>query len=173
MRSVPLWRSDTSCTPGHADWNQAQAWSLSQYIPFHTGGAWTAEPYDFRSLATAGAVADWDYRDSAFPIEQGQATMAEARENAQYWYGDVYPLTSWSLGSDQWAAYRLGGSEYAALAVSLRGLKPAARYEVEFTDEARSRTTRNMTGEELMGAFELRIPSQPGSPMMRYRQIVG
>jgi hypothetical protein len=33
MRSVPLWRSDTSCGAGHADWDQTQTQGLSLYVP--------------------------------------------------------------------------------------------------------------------------------------------
>lgn len=43
MRSVPLWRSDTSCSPGHPEWNQQQSVSLCQYLPLHTASAWDPE----------------------------------------------------------------------------------------------------------------------------------
>ncbi len=37
MRSVPLWRSDTCCSPGHAEWDQAQNCAIAQYVPLFTG----------------------------------------------------------------------------------------------------------------------------------------
>jgi len=46
-------RSDTSCSPGHPEWNQVQTLGLSQYIPFHTACVWTPDSYDIRSGATA------------------------------------------------------------------------------------------------------------------------
>ena len=39
-RSVPLWRSDTSCFAGHPEWNQLQSAALSQYLPLHTACGW-------------------------------------------------------------------------------------------------------------------------------------
>ena len=41
MRSVPLWRSDTGCSPGHQDWNQTQTQGLSLYVPLFTCCGWT------------------------------------------------------------------------------------------------------------------------------------
>jgi len=185
-RSLPLWRSDTSCSPGHSDWNQAQTYGLSLYIPFHTACGWTPEPYDFRSSATGGAICQWDYLDPNFPVELAKATMAEAKENAKYWYGDFYPLTSCTLTPDHWAAYqfhrpdlnaglvlvfRRTESNYTTLALTLKGLDPATNYRVEFVDEARNKTAKVTTGQELMSQTELRLPSKGSSLVIRYAAV--
>ncbi|MGQ9732618.1 MAG: NPCBM/NEW2 domain-containing protein [Candidatus Zipacnadales bacterium] len=172
-RSVPLWRSDTSCSPGHPEWNQAQTVGLSQYIPLHTACGWTPEPYDFRSSATGGAIAQWAYLDPDFPRELAKATLAEAKANQKYWYGDFYPLTGCSVRLTDWIAYQLhrpdlneglvlafrrAESNYTGLEVKLRGLNKQQTYRLEFIDEVRKTLHREVTGSELMSGWELRIP---------------
>jgi alpha-galactosidase len=184
QRSVPLWRSDTSCSPGHPDWNQAQSHGLSLYVPLHTACGWTPELYDFRSSATGGAISQWDYLDPKFPMTLAQATMAEAKANQKYWYGDFYPLTGCSVSPDAWMAYqfhrpdlnagvvlafRHAESNYTALGVSLHGLDPITKYEVEFIDDARQKTVKMLTGRKLMSEWELRLPKKGGSFVVRYR----
>jgi alpha-galactosidase len=185
MRSVPLWRSDTSCSPGHADWNQSQTCGLSRYLPLHTACGWTPEPYDFRSSATGGAIAQWDYMNKDFPVELGQQTTAEAKQNRKYWYGDFYQLTSCGLKPDEFVAYQFHRADlnaglvlafrrsecaYRGLVLGLKGLNPDATYTVEFVDDARETTTKTMSGSELAGDLVLRIPKQPGSLVVRYRE---
>jgi len=184
QRSVPLWRSDTSCSPGHPDWNQAQSRGLSEYIPLYTACGWTAEPYDFRSSATGGAISQFDYLNPDFPMRLAKATMAEAKDEQKYWYGDFYPLTGCSIAPDVWMAYqfhrpdldaglvlafRHGESNYPALTVSLRGLNATTKYEVELIDDARVKTVKALTGRKLMSAWELRLPKKGSSVVIRYR----
>lgn len=186
QRSAPLWRSDTSCSPGHPDWNQVQSHGLSLYVPLHTACGWTPEPYDFRSSATVGAVSQWDYLNPKFPMTLAKATMAEAKANQKYWYGDFYPLTGCSVSPDVWMAYqfhrsdlnaglvlafRHAESRYTGLGVSLRGLDPAAKYEVEFIDDARQKTVKTLTGRKLMTEWELRLPKKGSGLVMRYRAV--
>jgi len=184
MRSAPLWRSDTSCSPGHPDWNQSQSYGLSLYIPLHTACGWTPEPYDFRSSATGGAISQFDYLNPEFPVQLAQATMAEAKENQKFWYGDFYPLTGCTVAPDHWMAYQLhradlnaglvlafrhAESNYPALAVALQGLNPATKYEVEFTEDARQKRVKTLTGRKLMSEMELRLPKKGSSLLIRYK----
>jgi alpha-galactosidase len=184
VRSVPLWRSDTSCSPGHPDFNQSQSHGLSLYLPLHTACGWSPEAYDFRSSATGGAICDWDYLDPRFPIAAARATLAEAKANQKFWYGDFYPLASCSTGPDAWMAYqfhradlnaglvlafRHAESNYPALEVGLRGLDPAVTYAVEFIDDARQMRVKTLSGRKLMSKMELRLPKKGSSLLIRYR----
>ena len=186
QRSVPLWRSDTSCSPGHPDWNQLQSCGLSQCIPLHTACGWTPESYDFRSSATGGAISQFDYLNPEFPMALAKTTMAEAKENQKYWYGDFYPLTRCSTAPDAWMAYQLhrpdldaglvlvfrhAESNYPALSVNLRGLDATAKYEVEFIDDARRHTVKTLTGRKLMSEWEFRLPKKAGTVVIRYRAL--
>jgi alpha-galactosidase len=184
MRSLPLWRSDTSCSPGHPDWNQLQTAGVSQYIPFHTACAWTPEPYDFRSAATGGVIVQFDYMAAGFPMALAKASIAEAKENQKYWYGDFYVLASVATAPEQFTAYqfhradldeglvlafRHAESNIVGLLVGLQGVNPATTYTVEFIDEARNRTTKTLSGQQLLDGAELRIPAKAASLLLRYR----
>jgi hypothetical protein len=55
MRSVPLWRSDTSCSPGHPDWNQIQTYGLALFIPLSTACVWTPQGNECALQSIQGA----------------------------------------------------------------------------------------------------------------------
>ena len=180
MRSVPLWRSDTSCSPGHPEWNQLQTQGLSQFVPLATACVWTPGAYDVRSTATGGVICQFDYLGADFSAEKARAALAEVKENRKYFYGDFYPLTPASIGPDVWMAYQFHRADlnagtvlafrhaecrYPALSVELSAIDPNRRYTVEFIDDARQKTMRSMTGRELAREMELRIPKRPRQPV--------
>ena len=184
MRSIPLWRSDTSCSPGHPEWNQVQTAGLSPYLPLHAACAWVPDPYDFRSAATMGAALQFDYLAPAFPMALAKASIAEAKANRKYWYGDFYVLAGASTGPETFVAYqfhradldeglvlafRHPESNTVGLAASLQGVDPAARYTVAYCDEARRTTTRTLTGQDLQEGLELRIAEPGASLVVRYQ----
>jgi len=186
MRSVPLWRSDTGCSPGHPEWNQLQTAGLGQYIPFHTVCVWTPDPYDFRSAATIGAIAQFDYLAQGFGMDAAKASLSEAGQNQKYWYGDFYLLSNVSIAPDQFAAYqfhradldeglvlafRHSECDYLNLIVGLRGLNPKTTYSVEYVDDAREKTVKTLTGRELLDGMDLRIASKHGSMVIRYKPV--
>ena len=186
LRSVPLWRSDTSCSPGHPEWNQLQTAGLSLYIPFHTACGWIPDPYDFRSAATIGAIAQFDYMAQGFPMAVAKASLAEARENQKYWYGDFYLLSNVSVAPDQFIAYQFHRADldeglvlafrrsecnYLGLILGLQGLNPKTTYAVEYIDDARQKTMKQATGQELLEGTDLRIPSKGGSMVIRYKPV--
>ena len=183
MRSVPLWRSDTGCAPGHEDWDQAQALGLSLYVPLYTACAWEPRAYVLRSAATAGAITQFDYLGDRFSFDEARAALAEAKENQKFWYGDFYPLTRAALGPDAFVAwqchradldagmvlaFRRADCPYPVLQTALRGLKSASRYRVEFIDESRTPLSRTLTGAELATDLELRLPKKGTSLLVRY-----
>ena len=183
-RSVPLWRSDTNCFPGHSERNQVQTANLSQYLPLHAAGPWTPEPYDFRSAATIGVALQFDYLAPGFPMAIAKASIAEAKANQKYWYGDFYPLAGAALGADHFVAYQFHRADLneglvlafrheecdtTGISVSLRGLNPGTTYKIEFSDEARHLTSTTMTGKELQTGLRLRIPGKGASLMARYK----
>jgi alpha-galactosidase len=185
-RAVPLWRSDTSCRPGHADWNQTQTYGLSLYLPLFAACAWTPSAWDVRSAATAGLICQFAFLDENFPLEAARAAIAEAKENQKYWYGDFYPLSACVLGPGALIAYQFHRSDLNAgivlafrrsecpcpvLQANLRGLDPEASYLVDFIDESRSKQQRTISGRELMSAFELRLPKRGTSLLIRYQSL--
>ncbi len=184
LRSIPLWQSDTACGPGREDWDQAQMCGLNLYLPFHLSCAWSPEPYVVRSAASAGAIAQFAFLDDGFPRALAKDTLAEARENRKYWYGDFYPLTAHTTAPDQFAAWQLHRPDldaglvlafrrrdcpYIGIDAKLGGLRPDATYAVEFVDEALARTSKTMTGREMMDAFPLPIANPRASLVVRYK----
>ena len=186
MRSVPLWRSDTACVSGHQEWNQAQAYGMGLFLPLHEICAWTTDAYEMRGAAGAGGIVQFAFLDDGFSVEKAREAVAEIKENRKYWYGDFYPLTPCTTALDQFMAWQLHRADLGegmvlafrrprcsvvGIIVELQAIDPAARYAVELIDEARARTTRTMTGEELRSNLALRIPQKPGSLLVRYKQL--
>ena len=186
MRSIPLWRSDTGCSPGHADGNQAQTAGLSPWIPLHSACAWTPDAYEMRSAATAGVICQWDILDPAFPADAARAALAEAFADRDLWSGDFYPLPPVTTASDQWLAWQLHRSDPDEGAVhafrrkdaaapemtfALRGVWPDRTYTVDVFDEARASTTFTTSGRQLMSGLKLK--ADPGASVrVRYRWAV-
>src|SRR5665213_1321581 len=150
MRSVVQTRSDSVGHAGRADWNQSQNYGLNLYLPVHATIGWEIGAYECRSAAEAGFCAEWNIMDGKFPFDKAKSCIGEMMENRDYWSGDYYPLTPWTMASDRWMAWQLhlagqdkgivlafrhDASPYSALQVSLRGIKPDKTYRVDFIDE--------------------------------------
>ncbi len=185
-RSVPLWRSDTSCWGGHPEWDQRQSQGLSLYIPLFTACDWATDAYTTRSTAAGGMICQFDYLNEQFSVEQAKRALAEVKENQQFWYGDYYPLTNVSLGNDVWAAWQLhradldagialafrrGDSPYPAITVKLGGIDAAKDYAVEFIDESYQKVNKTIPGRELATELELRLPKKQSSLLVRYKPV--
>lgn len=183
-RSVFLWRSDTACSPGHAEWDQNQSLGLGLYLPLFATGCWTPAAYDVRSAATGGMACEFDYLNATFPLDQAKAALAEAKENQKYWYGDFYPLTPATLAVDQWTAFQLHRADLNAglvlafrrsqapnsvFSVKLGGIDSARNYVVEFIDEARQKVKKTLPGRLLAESLDLSLPNQRSSLVVRYR----
>jgi alpha-galactosidase len=184
MRSVPLWRSDTACGVNPEDWNQTQSCGLSHYVPLHSIAVWSPDAFSCRSTATSGAVCQWDYLNPDFPMDEARQAVSEIEDNQKYWYGDFYPLTrattsmdamiAWQLhrsdlGSGIVLAFRRKDCEESSLKVNLRAVDASRGYKVEFIDDARQKTVRNMTGEELLSGIELPLDGKMSSILVRYQ----
>ena len=185
-RSVPLWRSDTSCAPGHADWDQVQTCGLGLYLPLFTACSWEPKPYVARSAATAGAICQFDFLNEKFSIKEAHAAQGEVKENQKFWYGDFYPLTRCGTGSEAMTAwqfhredlhagmvlaFRRADCPYPVLQTGLRGGKPDSRYRVEFIDEDRVKQERTLSGRDLLSDFEIRLPRKGSSLLIRYKAL--
>jgi alpha-galactosidase len=182
-RAIPLWHSDTCCSPGHADWNQTHTYGLSLYVPLFGACAWTPTAYDLRSAATAGAICQFAFLEADFQRETARAALEEVKQNQRFWYGDFYPLGPCTLGPEALVAYQFHRSDldagivlafrrsqcpYPVLQTGLRGLKPETSYRVDFIGETHASQRRTMMGRELGSDFELRLPQRGTSLLVRY-----
>lgn len=184
-RSLPLWRSDTNCFPGNADWNPGHSIGISYYLPAHTASAWQPDPYPMRAAATAGLICQWDYRNLEFPAGQGRRFVEEAKELSKYWYGDIYPMTPGMNGSSHWCAFQLHRADldegavyffrrtqspYTHLSVCLSALAPDARYTLQYRPEDGAVIQEERTGKSLASdGIEAVLTRKPGSLIVTYK----
>ena len=182
-RSLPLWRNDAGgnqkTTPVL---NQTLSAGLSLYVPLHASGAWEFDRYTFRSVATTGVCFCMNMRTRDFPAAQARQVVAEVKSLRPLYLGDYYPLTEITSNDASWCAwqfdrpelgqgfamfFRRSGSPEYSLEVKLRGLDPAARYEVKWTDTGRIDTLR---GSQL-AKLRVEIPSVTSSSLLLYRKL--
>jgi alpha-galactosidase len=188
-RSVPLWRSDTGCSPvtdthrGHT-WSQNQILALTRYLPYHTCGTWSAEPYDVRSTASGGVACDLDVLHPDFQPEAVIPQMEEVKRLRSYWYGDFYPLTQPDNAETVWAAWQLSlgcsGVVYAfrrdacaqeTCSLRLTALEKEATYRVTVTDEKMKKTQCVLSGAALE-TFTVSCPQPRSSVVVEYEKQV-
>jgi len=183
-RSLPLWRSDTNCFPGNADWNPGHAIGISYYLPAHNACAWQAEPYAIRAASTAGLICQFDYRAPGFDAERARRLVQEATAMRKYWYGDLYPLTLGLNGPGHWCAFQLhradlnegiimvfrrSKSPYKLFQVVAQALDKDADYKVELHQNNGEIMTRNIKGDVLMSTgVDVTLASQSESLILRY-----
>lgn len=183
-RSVPLWRSDTCCSPGHAVWDQAQNCAIAQYVPLFTGSSWSADAYTARSGATGGAICEWAYLDDGFSMALAKQSITEIKATRKYWYGDIYPLTPISIAPDKMMAWQLHRADLdegmalvfrrercpdTVIAPKLSGLDPKKTYRVEFIDDARTKTVRKVSGKQLAAGIEMELTKPNSSLLVLYK----
>ncbi|MCX7598701.1 MAG: alpha-galactosidase [Armatimonadetes bacterium] len=194
-RSIPLWRSDYQCFPNFDPIGmQGQTHGLGLWVPLSTGACDRPDDYAFRSAlgpgivmctppnptgAPEGFLTPWE----AYPLDWLVRALKEEQRVRAYFEGDFYPLLSYSLADDVWAAwqfdrpdlgegmvvaFRRQNSPLTGMTARLRGLSPRATYEVRDVDGRRG---WKATGRELMDkGLSITISHQPGSRMFLYRR---
>jgi alpha-galactosidase len=182
-RAVPLLRSDFQfpTMEGVVEGNQGHTYGLSLWLPFQGTGVYTYDPYSFRSFYLTSFGMGGLTPDNR-PAQQ--QAYAECRRIAPCLLGDYYPLTPYSLQLDQWIAWQFNRPEEADGAIQafrrraneevsrtfrLRGLDPAAHYDVTNFDVDGS--TR-VSGRELMEhGVAVEIKNAPGSAVITYSRV--
>ncbi len=180
-RGLPLWHSDLQCEGAHPEADQLQNAGLYRWIPLHACGVFGLEPsYAFRSAATTGNV----FALAAHAPENAEGvkrSVAVQRRMRPLTLGDFHPLTPHSADADRWFAYqfhrsyldagyiqafRRAACANAQTTLTLRGLKPRARYSVTSADGAE---TRVLSGAELQ-ALVVEAADKPGSALIFYER---
>ena len=183
-RSVgSLTRSETECGGiPHPTATQVQTAELSLWVPIGAGTVNGFDPYTFRSAATGGVGAGLDLRASYVPVDQVRRGIEEVKSLRPFWQGDYYPLTDITVDERAWAGwefyrpdlksgfavfFRRSLSQQQTLETGLRGLDPAASYDVTFAKDYEVTEKRRMTGEQL-AHMRVEIGSRPGSVLVTY-----
>jgi alpha-galactosidase len=188
-RSVPLWRSDIQCYPGFDPVAmQTQTQGLALWVPLSAGCCDQPTAYALRSALGPGLVVGWSDRELELhrnlPLDLVRKLMAEELAMRKYFYGDFYPLLSFSLANDMWAAWqwdrpdlgegivvalRRPDSPFPLMQPQLHGLEPDAGYEWCNVDTGAS---LRVSGEELLSrGVCVEIAERPGSALFAYRKL--
>ena len=189
-RAVPLLRSDYTMLDGGMvdkqagviEGNQCHTYGLSAWLPFHGSCVSTADPYAARShyIPCFTALLQLTPENQAAV----RRVYDECRQVAPYVLeGDYYPLTPYSRASCEWIAWQFNRPEtgdgvvqafrradapYVRADFRLRGLDPAAMYEVTNVDVQGSTKT---SGKDLMEkGLPVEINNKPGAAVILYRK---
>jgi alpha-galactosidase len=179
-RAVPLWRSDTAYDPIPM---QAISYGIALWIPYYGTGINSVEPYIFRSQMTPALALGLDAGNYPSGYELLKKRISEWRQVAWNYYGDYYPLTSYSLDTTLWMAwqfnspernegmvqaFRRPGSPFETARFKLRGLAANSTYTVQDVD---GQAPIDLTGLELMEkGIPVNISASPGSAIVTYRR---
>jgi alpha-galactosidase len=186
MRSAGSWTSSEAANGGaNQVYNQLQMAGLSLYVPLHASLLWGSDPYTVRSVARFGTSISFDTRPASFSMAEMKRAGQEVVSLRPLYLGDYYPLTGIDLDEHHWCGwqfdrpdlgqgfalcFRRSASPNSACEVSLRGLDPAATYEVTFAETYDVKEKRTMTGPQL-GHLKAEIATVPGSLLVRYCKL--
>jgi alpha-galactosidase len=183
--SVPLWRSDTNCSPGHPEWNQTQTLGLTQYIPLFACCAWEADPYTARSAATMGPIYQYNFLDNNYDLALTRASIMESQINQKFWYGDFYPLSevksgknnllAWQLHREDLEAgiiyiFRQGDCPYTEFELSPYAIDDDATYEITIKRDYAVGNAKTLSGKQF-AKLNIELPEKQSTAMVEYRKI--
>ena len=184
-RSMALWRSDYSCDHLDPTGPQLQTLGLSPWVPLSAGCCEGNDTYSLRSAYSPSLVVDQG-ANIVVPKDDAwlKAGLEEFHQVRPFFYGDFYPLLSFSPLSDFWSAvqfdrpdlqagvalfFRRPDSPLSMITAHLQKIDPAATYSVEIRLELGPGTPKNMSGKELID-LSVTIPTQPGSALVLYKK---
>jgi alpha-galactosidase len=195
-RAVPLWRSDYAFEPvGH----QCMTYGISLWLPYHGtgtvacanagyygGGLTPVEPYAFWSNAAPSLGSGIDIRVKEIDYTALRRLISQWRQISPCYYGDYYPLVSFSRERDAWIAwqfdlpeqgkgavqvFRRAESIYQAAQLKLRGLDPEAQYVVRKLDDREETEEMKMSGRALLEqGLPVAIDDRPGVAVITYQR---
>lgn len=188
-RSIPLWRSDVQCWPNFGTTAmQGQTHGLGSWVPLSSGCCDREDTYVFRSALGPGMVLImYEFEKDIqkhFSVDWFKSMLGQMQRVRPYFTGDFYPLLSFTLADDAWAAWQFNRkdlnegmilalrrpkSPFSAMIPKLEGLDPGAEYEVEDIDSGNKQL---ISGKDLLEkGISLQIEEQPGSRLLVYKRI--
>jgi len=184
-RSVPLHKSDMQY--GNLTSKQTQLRGIALWVPYFGAPVYPADrvdTYGFRSGIAPMTGLGYDTRRKDYDYALLRKLVAEWKQVVPNLYGDYWPLTPWRAELDVWMAWQFDRPEvgegvvqafrrpeslYESARFVLRGLDPAASYEVRDID---AEGTQRLTGRELMGkGLLVTIPDRPGAAIVFYKRL--
>jgi alpha-galactosidase len=183
-RAVPLLQSDYRFEPiGTQDMNYA----YPLWVVYHGDGGPSDHSranlvYNWRTHMAPCHAIGLDPNDDQIDWNEAKLLMTQEQSVEQYYYGDYYPLTPYSLDNDAWIAWQYDRPDLGAGMIQafrrpdnkdathtfrLRGLDPAANYSVMNED---TQSTVMYSGQALMDTgVEIPLPDSPSAALYVYR----
>ena len=159
-RAVPLHKSDMNY--GDLEAKHTQFYGLSLWHPYFATGTGHLDSYTARTAFAPMLGLGYDVRRDDTDFALMRKFVDEWREVAPNYYGDFYPLTSWTYAMDTWMAWQFDrpeeGKESSRRSADrpvitrrpsfkLRGLDPEATYVLKDHDMT---GTIEISGRELL-----------------------
>ena len=186
-RATPFWRTDG---PRDAIAHQCHTYGLLSWVPLSaTSQDRAGDVYEFRSSMCSALCLNWwvsgdvpaEEIPANFPFPWAKQTLNQYLSFRDCYYGDYYPLTSYSQARDVWMAYQLDRpdlgrgflvvlrrpeSPYESARLVPRGLEPGAKYKLIDSDTGQEQT---VSAEELSrNGVPVLVPEKPGSKLLLY-----
>lgn len=179
-RAVPLLRSDYIMEPVG---NQGHSYVMPLWFPFFGTGTSHTSTYDIRSTLCPSFNSCWDVRNESIDFTRIARIVNEWREFGKFYFGDYYPLTSYSLDTEKWIGWQYHDATENAgfVQVFRRDKSPfeAARFPLNAVDDDTVYSVRSVDDEEnviTIRGSELKtaglpivITERPGSAIYIYR----
>jgi alpha-galactosidase len=179
-RAVPLLRSDYIIEPVG---NQCHTYGIASWMPYHGTGSSATDLYSLRSVLCPQFNACFDMRRTELDYDLVRRVFKQWRQFAEFYFGDFYPLTGYSLDSDVWMAwqfdvpekgegviqcFRRADSPYESARLQFHGLDPRAEYQLTDLDvgEPFSMTGRKLLDEGLL----VTATRRPAAMVITYRR---
>ncbi len=188
-RSIPLWRSDAQCFPGFSGAAmQGQTHGLGLWVPLSAGCCDREETYMFRSAMGPGLdliMYEFEKDNSKhFSLPWLRKMLGELNQVRDTFAGDFYPLLSFTLSEDAWAAWQfdrpdLGAgsvltfrrprSPFVEASLLLKGLEPEAVYEFRDVDTG---IAMRAPGKQWMDkGLHVEMPDKPAAKLLVYKKL--
>jgi len=179
-RAVPLHRNDYD---HGAVSQQCHTYGITFWIPYHGRMINVGNDYEFRSRMFPSINSALDMRSKELNYAGFRHLLEQWRQVAPCYFGDYYPLTSYSLEKNVWMAwqfdrpdlgegmvqvFRREESPFETASFKLHGLAPDVRYTVKDMDKEGS---VEMMGHELMEkGLHVALSNSPQAAIFTYKQ---
>jgi alpha-galactosidase len=188
-RATPYWRTDGPRDPVA---HQCHSYGLMAWVPLSAiSEDREGDTYEFRSSMCSSLCVNWFHSGDGpqkkmpadFPFDWGKKILDEYLTIRDFYYGDYYPLTSYTQDRSAWLAwqfdrpelgdgmvqvFRRDASPYESLRVTLRGLDPDAVYTLTNLGVPGS---KDVSGRELLEkGLAIAIEAKPGAVVITYQK---
>ncbi|MCY3017436.1 MAG: alpha-galactosidase [Planctomycetota bacterium] len=181
-RAFPLLRSDYRSEPTGT---QGHTYGMALWIPYYGTGVGDSDDYVVRSHWCPWlGIGRGEPRKAGLDWTKYHHMLADLRKVFEYFSGDYYPLTSYSLDNTVWMAwqfdrpdlgegmvqvFRRAESPYESAHLKLRGLESEARYTVTDLDRG---APQELSGRELLEkGLQVTIPNRPSAVVIIYKKM--